>query len=67
VLGAYCDTDLNGTSLDLGGNVLNSLEAGRAEAVNAASSSGSGESGGKAGCADVVCGLGVGDLSIASQ
>jgi hypothetical protein len=67
VLGAHCDTDLDGTGLDLCGNVLDSLEAGRAEAVDAASSSGGGEASGEAGGADVVCGLGVGDLSIESQ
>lgn len=67
VLGAYRDTDLDGTGLDLCGDVLDSLKTGRAEAVDAASSSGGGEASGEAGCADVVCGLGVGDLSIASQ
>lgn len=67
VLGAYRDTDFDGTGLDLCSDVLDGLEAGRAEAVDAASSSGGGEAGGKAGCADVVCGLGVGDLFMAGQ
>lgn len=62
VLGAYGNTDLNGTSLDLRGDVLDSLEAGRAEAVDAAGSGGGGEAGGKAGGADVIGGFGVGDL-----
>jgi len=65
VLGAYCDTDLDGTGLNLCGNVLDGLEAGRAEAVDAASSGGGREASGEAGSANVVCGLGVGDLVMA--
>jgi hypothetical protein len=65
VLGANCDTDLDGTGLDLCGNVLDSLEAGRAEAVDAASSGGGREASGEAGSANVVCSLGVGDLVMA--
>jgi len=67
VLGAYCDTNLDSAGLDLCGDILNSLESGRAEAVDAASSSGGREASGKAGGADVVCGLGVGDLVVVSH
>lgn len=64
VLGADGHTDLDGAGLNLGSNVLDSLEAGGAEAVDAAGGGGGGEASGKAGGADVVGGFGVGDLFV---
>lgn len=62
VLGTNGQTDLDGAGLNLGRNVLDGLEAGGAEAVDAAGGGGGGEARGKAGGADVVCGFGVRDL-----
>lgn len=62
MLGADGDTDLDGAALNLCGNVLDGLEAGGAEAIDAAGGGGGGEASGKAGGADVVGGFGVRDL-----
>jgi hypothetical protein len=64
VLGADSQTNLDCASLDLCGDVLDSLEAGGAEAVDAAGGGGCGEASSEAGCANVVCGLRVGDLFV---
>lgn len=61
-LGANGDTDFDRASLDLSSNVLDSFQAGTAEAVGGVCRSGVGETSSKGCGADVVSGLSIRDL-----
>lgn len=61
-LGTHGKTNVDAAHVDLVGNVLDGLEARRAEAVDGGGGGGVGEAGGERGRTDVVGGTGVVDL-----